>query len=238
MFRCVESRHAIGAGRTVKVMSIAVHPDDETLGCGGALLKHQNGGDSLHWLLVTSAHEPDFTPGQVALQRQQVELVKAAYPFETLDWLKLPTTRLETVPMIDLVNGIRETVKRVRPEMVFVPNSTDAHSDHRVVFLAASAALKSFYLGALGVRRVLAAEVLSETDAALPSAERVFLPNVFVDVSSTLSRKLEIMGLYKTELQPEPLPRTPSAVRALARCRGATMGVEYAEAFMLLRELV
>jgi hypothetical protein len=45
------------------------------------------------------------------------------------------------------------------------------------------------------------------------------------------------MGIYQTELQPEPLPRSPSAIRALARYRGATVGVEYVEAFMLIREV-
>jgi LmbE family N-acetylglucosaminyl deacetylase len=89
----------------------------------------------------------------------------------------------------------------------------------------------------LGVSRVLACEVLSETDASPPFAENAFLPNVFVDVSDTLERKLEIMQIYETELHPGFLPRSPSALRAMARFRGATIGVEYAESFMLVREL-
>jgi LmbE family N-acetylglucosaminyl deacetylase len=221
----------------MKVLVIAVHPDDETLGCGGALLNYAAQGNSLHWLVVTASHEPEYSSAQGLGQVEQVHAVERAYPFATLDWLKFPTTRLERVPFNDLVRAIRAAIERLRPEIVFVPNRSDVHSDHRIAFQAAMAVLKSFYMRSLRVRRVLACEVLSETDAAPPLAEHAFVPNVFVDVSTTLKRKLEIMGLYKAELQPDPFPRSPSAIRALARYRGATIGVEYAEAFMLVREV-
>ena len=62
------------------------------------------------------------------------------------------------------------------------------------------------------------------------------MPNVFIDISDTLERKLEIFGLFASEVHAGHGPRGMSSVRALARRRGATVGVEYAEAFMLLME--
>jgi LmbE family N-acetylglucosaminyl deacetylase len=62
------------------------------------------------------------------------------------------------------------------------------------------------------------------------------VPNVLTDVTEFLEKKLEIMALYKSELQQFPLPRSLDSMRALARFRGATIGVEFAEAFMLVRE--
>jgi hypothetical protein len=59
-----------------------------------------------------------------------------------------------------------------------------------------------------------------------------------VDITPYLEKKIEIMSLYETETHPDPMPRGPSAIRALARFRGATVNVEYAEAFMLVREFV
>jgi len=53
-----------------------------------------------------------------------------------------------------------------------------------------------------------------------------------------LERKIEIMKRYESELQEPPLPRSIDNIRALARFRGATVSVQYAEAFMLLRELI
>jgi len=222
----------------MKVLAIAVHPDDETLGCGGALLRMAAEGASLHWLLLTSIHPSFGTPAEAARQERQVEAVREAYPFATLDWLRHPTAELERVPMGQLVSQIREVVARVRPELVFIPNRSDAHSDHRIAFQASHAVLKSFHLKSLGVRRVLLCEIISETDAAAPLAENAFVPNVFVDISATLERKLELMAQFQSEVQPEPLPRSLSAIRAQARFRGATMAVPYAEAFMLLRELL
>lgn len=222
----------------MNILAIAVHPDDETLGCGGTLLRLAAEGASLHWLLLTAIRPPHCPPEQVERQRRQVESVRGAYPFASLDWLEHPAVELERVSLGQLVKDIRAVVARVRPAWVFIPHRGDAHSDHRVAFAAVHAVLKSFYLRSLGVRRVLMCEVISETDAAAPLPECAFVPNLHVDISSTMERKLEIMALFQSELHPEPLPRSFSAIRAQARWRGATVAVPYAEAFMLLREVL
>jgi LmbE family N-acetylglucosaminyl deacetylase len=186
---------------------------------------------------VTSAHRSDYVEEKIQRSKKQVEAVQLAYPFATLDWLQMPTTRLETLPLNDLVKRLRSIVERVRPEIVYVPNPCDAHSDHRVTGNASLVVLKSFYLPSLGVRRVLVCEVLSETDAAPPFFSLPFQPNVFVDIGDTLERKIEIFSLYSSEIHADPLPRSASAIRAQARVRGASMGLAYAEAFMLVHEL-
>jgi LmbE family N-acetylglucosaminyl deacetylase len=219
------------------IMVVATHPDDETLGCGGTLLKLAHQGGTIHWVLVTAAHDPAYSSEQIATQAERVENVRQSYPFESLTWLRYPTTRLDTIPLDSLIVALHKCLAQVRPECVFIPNRSDVHSDHRVVFQALSAVLKPIYMRSLGVNRVLSCEIISETEAAPPSPECSFLPTVFVDIAQTFERKMEIMGLYGTEVHPEPLPRSPSAIRAQARFRGATIGVEYAEAFMLIREI-
>ena len=222
----------------MNVMVIAVHPDDETLGCGGTLLRHTAVGDRLHWLIVTSAHPEEWTAEEIATQARQVETVRNAYAFETLDWLRFPSTRMELMPLNKLVTAIRAAVDRIHPEIVYVPHWSDSHSDHRVTFDACMGVLKSFYQKGHGVRRILACEVQSETDAGPPGARPAFTPNVFVDISATLEHKLEILALYESETHPSHGPRSLNASRALARVRGATVGVEYAESFMLVREVL
>jgi N-acetylglucosamine malate deacetylase 1 len=221
-----------------KIMVVATHPDDETLGCGGTLLKLARQGATTHWVLVTAAaHESGYSSEQIATQVEQVKTVRQSYPFESLTWLKYPTTRLDTIPLDSLIAALHKCIAQVRPDRVFLPNRSDVHSDHRVVSQALSAVLKPIYMRSFGVNRVLSCEIISETEAAPPLPEFAFLPTVFVDVSETFERKMEIMRLYKTEVHPEPLPRSPSAIRAQARFRGAAIGVEYAEAFMLIREI-
>jgi len=88
------------------------------------------------------------------------------------------------------------------------------------------------------VTRVLAFETLSSTEANIPHIDANFVPNVFNDVTEFIEHKLAIMALYKSELQDEPHPRSIEGIRALSRYRGITVGVPYAEAFMLCRELL
>lgn len=221
----------------MKILVIAPHPDDETLGCGASLLKHKANGDSLSWLVATRGHEPQWSAELLARKETEIGRVAETYGFEDTFRLNLPTIKLDTISLGEIIVPIREAITAAKPDLVYVNHWGDVHSDHRVVFEATMSVLKPFYSGKLGVRKVLSYEVLSSTDAMPANAARAFVPNVFTDVSEFLERKLEIMALYESELQPSPLPRALDSLRALARFRGATIGVEYAEAFMLVREV-
>lgn len=218
------------------ILVISVHPDDETLGCGGTMLKHRAAGDALYWLVVTAPHAPDYAEQTLALAAAQVAEVAARYNVTRYWRLGLPTTRLDTVPQNELIAGIRNAVELVHPDTVYLVNASDVHTDHHAVFTAALSVLKPFHMAKWGVRRILSYETLSSTDAAPPQYVPPFVPNVFVDITPYLEQKLEIMRAYETEQQADLLPRGSSAIRALARYRGSAIGVEYAEAFMLIRE--
>ena len=114
-----------------------------------------------------------------------------------------------------------------------IPHRGDVHTDHQVVFDAVGACCKWFRYPS--VKRVLAYETLSETEFGL-NPQAGFQPNMFVDISLFMERKLELLKIYQSELGEFPFPRSITAVRALAQYRGATSGFEGAEAFMLLRE--
>lgn len=218
----------------MRILVIAPHPDDETLGCGGTLLKHATAGDSLYWIIVTKAYEPRWPKEVIERREQEIEQVSAAYGFEKRFRLTYPAARLDTVPLEELLKSINDIVAEVKPDWIYTVHTGDIHSDHRVVFEATMSAVKSFNKG---VQRLLSYETISSTDATPPAAATVFLPNVYCDITGFIERKLEIMSLYRGEVHPYPLPRALESIRALARVRGATVAAEYAEAFMLLREL-
>jgi LmbE family N-acetylglucosaminyl deacetylase len=221
----------------MRVLAISVHPDDETLGCGGTLLRHRASGDSLSWLIVTQAYEPLWSSDLIARKAGEVEKVASAYGFERVFRLGFPTARLDMIPQNDLISPLREAIREARPDCVYVTHGGDVHTDHGAVFAATMSVLKPFYMARLGVRRILCYETLSSTDAAPATPGRLFMPVVYRDISPYIERKVEIMGLYETERQADPMPRGPEGIRALARHRGATIGVEYAEAFMLVRDV-
>lgn len=221
----------------MNILVLCAHPDDETIGCGATLLKHAGRGDSLYWQILTKAHEPAWSVATIRAKEQEVERVASGYGMRDVIWSGFPSTRMDSVALSDVIDAVRTTVERVRPEIVYVVHQGDIHTDHAVVFRAAMVVLKPFHTARLGVRRVLSFECLSSTDAAPPGLMSAFVPNVYHDVTPYLERKLELMAVYQSEAQPDPMPRGPGALRALARYRGATIGVEYAEAFALLREV-
>ncbi len=219
------------------ILAIAPHPDDETLGCGGSLLKHIQQGDQLHWLIMTRVWSPKFKDSLIRQQKKQINAVKEAYPFFHLEWLNFKTTTLETIPLNNIIDAIRTTIEKIKPETIYIPSPMDIHSDHQIVFQAVMAVLKPFYMRFYGVQRILACEIPSETDSGVQGVHGVFSANIYQDISDTHEEKMKIMNLYKSEIQTRWLPRNSSSLQALARTRGSSIGVQYAEAFMLIREI-
>ena len=221
----------------MRVVVIAPHPDDETLGCGGALLKHKQAGDQIHWVIVTKGYEPAWSKETLDRKENEILRVADAYGFQQVMRLDLPTIKLDTLPLGDIMDSLKTALNEIRPGCVYLNHSGDIHSDHRVIFDVTLSVLKPFNSTKQGVKRILSYETLSSTDAMPPGVARSFVPNVFIDISEFIEKKLEIMSLYESELQPYPLPRSIETLRALGRVRGATIGVEYAESFMLIREI-
>jgi hypothetical protein len=78
-------------------------------------------------------------------------------------------------------------------------------------------------------------EVPSSTEWQIPSKAEAFIPNWFEDISETLNVKIEALEQYEFELRDWPHPRSVEGVKHLAHWRGASCGVNAAEAFILGR---
>ncbi len=218
----------------MKTLVIAPHPDDEVLGVGGTLLRRKAEGAELAWLIVTGISTANgWNQEQVERRADEIARVTTMFRFDHVFTLDFPTTKLDRIPVGDLVGAISGVFKAFQPEEVFVPHPSDVHTDHRVVFDAAAACTKWFRYRS--VKRVLAYETLSETDFGL-GTELGFRPNVFVDIAPYLEGKLKAMDIYASEMAAFPFPRSHEALRALAEVRGVASGYHAAEAFQLLRE--
>jgi LmbE family N-acetylglucosaminyl deacetylase len=216
---------------------IAPHPDDETLGCGGTLLRARASGDEIYWLIMTGISAAQgFPPEQVAIRAAEIDKVSTAYGFAETIRLDFPTTTLDSIPIAEIVGAISEVAGRIEPTDIYLPYRRDAHSDHAAVFDAAISVTKWFRHGS--VERVLVYETQSETDFDLSPDSSGFRPNVFIDISETINRKIEIAAIYESEFAEHPFPRSFDGIRALATVRGAASGFLAAEAFMLLRQRI
>ena len=219
-----------------KTLIIAVHPDDETLGCGGTLLKHKANGDKIHWLIVTNIKESDgFKKDLVTRRNNEINKVSKMYAFDSVHKLGLSTMTVDEYSMSELIRKISKVINEVKPNIIYLPFKSDVHSDHRHVFDASYSCTKSFRYPF--IKKIYMVETLSETEFAPSTKEDSFIPNVFVDISNFMDKKLEIMRVFKSEMGEHPFPRSERNLLALATLRGATAGCDYAESFVLLKEV-
>ncbi len=220
----------------MKIIVVSPHPDDETLGCGGTILKHKANGDNIHWLIMTNiSAQEGHDEERVKARQQEIQLVTNEYGFNDVFKLDFPTTKLDMLPRNQLVESVSAVIAKVKPDIVYLPNRNDVHSDHKVAFDVVMSSIKTFRCPS--IKKVLMYEVISETEFSSPLSNTVFLPNSFSDVSDYFDKKISIMKIYNSELGDHPFPRSIENLKALATFRGATSSVKYAEAFMVLKEI-
>lgn len=227
-----------------EVLIVAAHPDDEVLGCGATIARHAQAGDRVHILILADGVSARTNPGEnaeagtstaslldarTAAARAAAEILGAQPP----RLLGLPDNRLDTLPLLDIVQRIESVIAELRPQQVYTHHSGDLNIDHRITHQAVMTACRP--LPYTVCRRILCFEVASSTEWQTPRAADAFLPNWFVDVRTTLARKLDALRAYADELRPWPHPRSAEAIEHLARWRGVSVGVDAAEAFMLAR---
>lgn len=219
-----------------QILVVAPHPDDETLGCGGTLLRHRALGDEIHWLIVTEMHESDgFSQESISRRREEIIEITKCYEFSQVIQLGFPTTRLDTFPRGKIIAAMGKAFKQIQPELVYVPYRYDAHTDHAIAFDCSLACCKWFRYPS--VRRVLAYETTSETEFGFTSCGQGFQPQVFIDIEHWLDKKIEILKAYQGETGQFPFPRSEETIRSLASIRGSAAGCLAAEAFMLIKEI-
>ncbi len=217
-----------------EVLIVSAHPDDETLGAGGTLIRHRKQEDSITWLIVTNISTDQGYNEEIVARRQiEIEQVSEMYNFSKVIKLDYPTMSLSSSILQYLINDISNVILDVNPQTIYTMNRSDAHSDHRVIFDAVMACTKSFRYP--NIREVLMYECISETEFAPALPENLFQPNCYVDISNEMEEKIKIMKVFSSELGEHPFPRSERNIRALATFRGATAGVEYAEAFQIIK---
>ena len=219
----------------MNILVLAAHPDDETLGCGGTLLKHASDSDQIHWLIITKITEVKGYPlEKVKTRAKEITDVAAAYGFYTVSSLDYEPRKLGSIPFEKLVKNISDKIDSIKPEIIYINYYRDVHSDHQIVFNAIISASKNFRHPF--IKKIVMYETLSEIEFAPPHTGSSFQPNYFVNIDDYIDKKCEIMKIYKTELMDNPFPRSLRTIKSLAKLRGSRAGFNYAEAFSVLYE--
>ena len=216
------------------ILVIAPHPDDETLGCGGTLYRHKAESDEIYWLIVTGLNENNgWSENTVKKRDNEIEAVAIKYGFSDVFNLRLPTTKIDTLPLSDLIGKITNVYNNIKPDVIYMPFAYDVHTDHQIIAKALQSTYKWFRYP--HIKKVYMYETSSETEFNFVE-NRVFRPNVFINISQYLGNKIETMKIYDGEMGDFPFPRSEKAIRSLAALRGSQSGFESAEALELVYE--
>ncbi len=217
----------------MKILVIAPHPDDEVLGCGGTITKHTKEGGEVYLCIVTKAYTPEWSEEFIKNRLKEIEKANKILGIKKTYFLDYPTVKLDTIPQKELNEAISKVVNEVNPDVVYIPHKGDLNKDHRLVFESTLVATRPINRK---VKRILSYETLSETEWGQPIEP--FIPNVYIDISETFEAKVEAMKAYENELKQYPHPRSLEIIEALAKKRGSEIGVNFAEAFILIREII
>ena len=218
----------------MRVMVIAPHPDDETLGCGGTLLKHKDKGDNLYWMIVTSANIENGWSEEFCNRREkEIGFVQKEYGFNKTYKLGLPTAKLDTIHISEIITKFSGIFESIKPQILYIPFINDVHTDHQIIGKALGSLIKWFRHPY--IEKVLMYETISETDFNFVT-DQSFRPNLFINISDYFESKIDIMNIYKDEVGLFPFPRSKKSIESLARMRGSQSGFSLAESFKIIFE--
>lgn len=206
-----------------KVLIIAPHPDDEIMGCGGTIQYHNNKKDDV-FVHIIGNRTIDHVENGAYIKKTLNQAYEAAN-FLGVKKIFFSNLRDEQIgtKLIDVIVPIEQTISRLRPLVVYIPNETDTDQDHRAVALACKVACRA-------IPKILAYEVLGST--------KEFTPNFYINIRKFFRHKIKALRFYKEEMHPFPHPRSAEALESLARIRGVESKLFMAEAFRLIKDVV
>lgn len=217
-----------------KILIISPHPDDEILGSGGTILKHKKEGCKLYWIIVTQIAKTKKNKRILEKRSIEINKVKKLIKADKLIKLGFKTANLSQNDLSNLIINFKDIFNRLKPNILYLPHHSDAHSDHRIIYDAAITCTKWFRFPY--IKKIFLYETLSETNFNYKYNSK-FNPNYYVDITKYLKKKLKIMKIYKSEIKPHPFPRSIKAIESLSYLRGSESGFYSAEAFEIIKIL-
>jgi LmbE family N-acetylglucosaminyl deacetylase len=225
-----------------QVLVVAAHPDDEVLGCGGAIARRAAMGDEITIVLLAEGVMSRAGKGDKTSYRREVKKLRrnsqkaaAILGAKQVVHFDFPDNRMDGVDFLDIVKTVEECLERYRPEVLYTHHVGDLNVDHTLVAKAVLTAARP--LPRSLVSEIYSFEVLSSSEWGLGNGGEHFHPTYFVEISSFMDKKLQAMSAYETEIRDFPHPRSLQAIQALAARRGSQTGLKAAEGFVVLRKI-
>ena len=208
---------------------------------GGTIARHVADGDTVQVFTFTdgvSARAAGREPGDVERRERELMTAVDVLGAGVLATHVFPDNRMDSVPLLEVAQAVEKALVWYRPDIIYTHHAGDLNVDHRIVAQAVATATRPGSEIRKGVRAVYAGETPSSTEWAFGATGPPFMPQRFVALSSKhLGQKQQALACYASEGRPPGHPRYAGSVSALAQWRGAQCGHEWAEAFMVVREV-
>ena len=219
---------------TKKILVVAAHTDDEALGCGGTLLKFQKLGYEINSIFFTDgvSSRQKIKKKEISHRLKNAKKVSKTYNFNYI-YEKFKDNQLDIYPLLSIIQIIEKHIEKIDPEIIFTHSQTDLNVDHQKIFeavLVASRPQKKTNL-----KRLLSFEIPCSTHW---NFEKLFQPNVFIDIEEFIQEKIKMISEYDKEIKPSPHARSYENIINLAKFRGNTCNLNYAEAFRLVYQII
>jgi len=217
-----------------RILVIAAHPDDETLGAGGTIAKHIENGAEIKVLVLgtgITSRETENAEKEIAELRQEAKKAMDKLGVREIEFLDFPDNKFDSVPLLDIIKAIESRIEEFQPETVYTHHWGDLNLDHRIAFEAVTIACRPV---SCQVKRILCFEIISSSEMNLKNDGSVFKPNYWVPLDEKqVGKKLEALREYQKEIREPPHPRSVENAKALASVRGSVINKEFAEAFVV-----
>ncbi len=224
-----------------KALVVVAHPDDEIIGCGGTISKIISLGREVHVVILggttTSRHKEQIDENPKEKDVFMVETYKASevLGISSLLHTDFDDNRFDTMALLDIIKVIERAKDKFSPDLVITHDYSDLNIDHRITHQAVLTAFRPE--PEYNDICIMTFETLSSTewqDQVMYS----FIPNCYVDIAKHFSKKIDAIKCYSSELRKYPHPRSLEGIEYLARKRGMEVGLEYAEAFRIVRKVI
>jgi N-acetylglucosamine malate deacetylase 1 len=219
----------------LNVLVIAAHPDDELLGLGGTVALHCAKGDAVRLAVMCEGVSQRYASEWDSEVRKQAKRAAEILGVTDLVLGNLPDQRLETLPLCHVVKQIEDLIADFEPDTIYTHFGGDINRDHKILCEAVLVAARPY--SAPVVKEILMFETPSSTEWGSPVLAAPFQPNVFVDISKYLEKKIEAFSCYSAEVRPYPHPRSAEGLASRARYWGSVINREAAEAFVAVRSI-